>query len=129
MYINMITFLFGVWRQNLVGVLLHFGGDGAGGFIALVEVGDDLVIALFVAVLAELGGGLVFGDEDLETDDAAKIIAEAFPGDLVHVDGLGQVVFVIVHEPRERGMARTCAPSTSVCFCSLPREICPARTS
>ena len=84
------------------GVLLHFGGDGAGGFVALVEVGDDLVIALLVAVLAKLGGGLVFGDEDLEADDATEIVAEAFFGDLFHVHGLGHVMFIGVDEPGER---------------------------
>lgn len=83
-------------------VLLHFGGDGAGGFVALVEVGDDLMIALLVAVLAKLGGRLVFGDEDLEADDAAEVVAEVFFGELVHVHGLGHVVFVGIDEPGER---------------------------
>ena len=82
----------------------HLGGDGAGGFVALVELIDDLVIALFVTVLAEFGGGLVFGDQDLETDDAAEIVMQTLFGDLFHMHGLRQVVLVGVDQTRESGL-------------------------
>src|SRR5581483_12447903 len=81
----------------------HFIGDGAGGFVALRKMIDHVLIALWVAILAQLVGGLDLVDYDAKADDTPEIGLKLFFGDLADVYGRRQTVLIRIDQAGKRG--------------------------